>query len=317
MISYREMSQEAKGLFEESLALWRALGSQRGIANTLSYLGFFLIQSDPDTDRAVAYAQESLAIRRQIDERLFLAEGIFDLAGVSLGAGQFDQAHTLYLEAISLLEELGIDSGSYILNYVNFGIAKVSLGEYQEAKALLLSCLAQSREVGHQYSIGLTLEFLGAVSLALGQPDEAYDLLRESLAVFREIQTPDQIATTLAMLSLALIRQSKWQQAQASLLEAIQTNQQARGIFAWLYTLSAVALLLIERGNPEWAVELYALASTHPHVANSRWFEDIVGQSIAALADSLSPAVFSAARQRGQSLELWEPVDRLWLELTV
>ena len=49
-----------------------------------------------------------------------------------------------------------------------------------------------------------------------------------------------------------------------------------------MVTLAGIALLLADEGQVERAVELYALASRYPFVANSRWFEDVAGSQITA-----------------------------------
>jgi hypothetical protein len=51
----------------------------------------------------------------------------------------------------------------------------------------------------------------------------------------------------------------------------------------------------------------------YPYVANSKWFRDVVGDQIDALAEKLPPETVSAARSRGRKLELWEVVKN-WLQ---
>jgi hypothetical protein len=62
-------------------------------------------------------------------------------------------------------------------------------------------------------------------------------------------------------------------------------------------------------------VELYALASRYPLVANSRWFEDVAGRHIAAVAASLPPDVVAAAQARGRARDLEATVTELLVEL--
>jgi hypothetical protein len=56
------------------------------------------------------------------------------------------------------------------------------------------------------------------------------------------------------------------------------------------------------------------VASRYPHVANSRWFEDVAGKHIAAAA-GLPSDVFAAAQERGQARDLWATVEELLAEL--
>jgi hypothetical protein len=50
-------------------------------------------------------------------------------------------------------------------------------------------------------------------------------------------------------------------------------------------------------------------------VANSRWFEDVVGQHIAAIAATLPPDVVTAAQGRGKARDLWATAEELLTEL--
>jgi hypothetical protein len=59
----------------------------------------------------------------------------------------------------------------------------------------------------------------------------------------------------------------------------------------------------------------YALASRYPRVANSRWFEDIAGRHLAAVAATLLPDVVSAAQERGRARDLEATVAELLIEL--
>ena len=70
-----------------------------------------------------------------------------------------------------------------------------------------------------------------------------------------------------------------------------------------------MAIFLAEEGQAERSVELYALAASHGYVGNSRWFADVVGQHIEAMAATLPPEVVAAAQARGQELDLWFTAD--------
>jgi hypothetical protein len=50
-------------------------------------------------------------------------------------------------------------------------------------------------------------------------------------------------------------------------------------------------------------------------VANSRWYEDVAGNSIAAAAATLPPKVVAAARERGRARDLEATARELLDEL--
>ena len=81
-----------------------------------------------------------------------------------------------------------------------------------------------------------------------------------------------------------------------------------------MHGLPAVALFLTDQVEVERAVELYALASRYPFVANSQWFEDVAGKHIAAVAATLPPEVVSAAQERWRARDLWETAAELLAE---
>ena len=62
-------------------------------------------------------------------------------------------------------------------------------------------------------------------------------------------------------------------------------------------------------------MEIYALASRYPYVANSQWFEDVVGKHITAVAARLPPDVVAAAQERGRARDLDATVAELLAEL--
>jgi hypothetical protein len=104
-------------------------------------------------------------------------------------------------------------------------------------------------------------------------------------------------------------------QAQAHLVEALQTATEFKDFVPRVYALSVAALLLADAGETERAVELYALASRYLMVANSQWFDDVVGVHITAVAATLPPDVVAAAQERGRARDLDATIAELLAEL--
>ena len=84
------------------------------------------------------------------------------------------------------------------------------------------------------------------------------------------------------------------------------------------YALLGTVLLLAGRGQPERAVELYALVSRYPNVAHSRWVQDVVSKPVAAAAalpGGPPPEVVSAAQERGRGRDLWATAEEMLEDL--
>jgi len=82
-----------------------------------------------------------------------------------------------------------------------------------------------------------------------------------------------------------------------------------------MFGLPLAALSMADEGQTERAAEVYALVSRYPFVANSRWFEDVAGRHIAAVAATLPPEVVAAAQERGRARDLDATVEELLAEL--
>ena len=97
--------------------------------------------------------------------------------------------------------------------------------------------------------------------------------------------------------------------------QALRLGVECQAIHPLLLALPVVALLLADQGQAERAVELYALAWRHPVVSNSRWYEDIAGRELAAVAALLPLEVRTAAQARGRARDLWATAQELLDEL--
>ena len=111
----------------------------------------------------------------------------------------------------------------------------------------------------------------------------------------------------MAAYGLGNISEAK-QQAHEALQIAAVTPTAVRAIG---HAIAIFAYLLANEGHEEEAVELYALASRYSYVANSRWFEDVIGQHITAAAATLPPEIVEASQAQGQALDLRRTVAEL------
>ena len=88
------------------------------------------------------------------------------------------------------------------------------------------------------------------------------------------------------------------------------------GYYSVLCGLYGAALLFLDRGEIERAVDLAALVLRFPVAAHSHWFKDVAGREISAAADSLPPDVVAAAQERGRERDIWETASSLLEEFS-
>ena len=69
--------------------------------------------------------------------------------------------------------------------------------------------------------------------------------------------------------------------------------------------------ILAHRENGLKAIEIYCLISRYSFVANSIWFEDVFGSHLEAATQRLPAEKVAAARERAQSMDVWQTVQDL------
>jgi hypothetical protein len=119
----------------------------------------------------------------------------------------------------------------------------------------------------------------------------------------------------LACLAVAARGLGNTPRARQHLSHALEIAQESEAVLPLLWALPAMALLLADEGQIERAVELYALASRYPFVAHSRWFEDVVGNTLAEVAATLPADQVAVLQERGRARELEATVVELLSEL--
>jgi tetratricopeptide (TPR) repeat protein len=258
--------------------------------------------------------REGMAICQEIGDRASIATGLSSLGSIFILLGKYSEARSLKEESLAICDDLGLRAEIAFSN-TSLCHAQMHLGHYGPARTHGQRGLGFFREIGSQWGIGLSLCYLGWVALAEEEYAEAQELLEESAAADEKIGQRDHLGGALAALGYATRGLEQPSQAQEYLSRALRMASETENFMAVVHALSGIALLLADRGEVERAIEIYALASRHPFVANSRWFEDVVGKQIAAGSTSVSPEVVAAAQERGRGKDLDVTVKGLLAEL--
>jgi len=304
---------EAKQLFEESLAIGQMLGDRRSIADSLTGLGD-LARIQGQHDEAESLTQEVIAICQDIGYQAGIADGFHNLGVVLLWHGRFAKAHSIMEESLAIYEDLGRPR-DLAFEITSLGFTELHLGRYEGARAQGRMGLTLAREIDFRRGIGLSCCLLGEVALAEEAYVEAQPLLRESVTECEATGQRRQLGWALSDLGHAVRGLGQPRQAAQYLCEVLRIAAEIGAFIPRITALPATALLLAGQGKNERAVELYALASRYPFVANSRWFEDIAGKHITKVAATLPPELVEAAKERGRARDLEDTVAELLAEL--
>jgi predicted ATPase len=195
----------AAALFGECLALYRALGDQAEVAQVLKSLGL-IAKDQGDFARAIALYQESLAIRQQLGDKRGVAQSYFNLGVVAYWQGDYAGAIRLSEQGLAFYRALGDKMGAaYTLD--TLGMAHCRQGSYAKAFQLLEESLAMFHELGDQFGIALLLTDMGSVAQARGDANRAGQLYGEGLALSWKIGDKRRAAFCLEGLAAAAANQ--------------------------------------------------------------------------------------------------------------
>ena len=286
--------EEAEAALAQSLALRQAVGDRIGSAEALTLLsGIALTQAR--FVKAERLVRQSLAITRD-------APGLSAWGLILIYSGRFEEAQKPLAESLAICTDLGMRVAGF-WPLLNQSHVQLHLGDHQLAGVHAGEALSLARQLDLDRQTGIALAQLGAGALAEGNFALAYDRCEKSLDIW---PTAYELLSTRASLGLAARGLGHRDEARGHLLAELKWAVKHRVFFPLVYALSGIALLLADGGHAERAVEIYALAARTPLVANSRWFEEVAGGEIAAVAAQLPPQAAQAAAARGQAAALWQ-----------
>ena len=285
-------------------------------ANALSAAGA-LAYLQADFVDARARHEESLAIRRELEDRRGIATSLSNLGVLATGQGDFASARALFEESLAILRELG-DEWGIAIALGNLGTAANEEGDYPAAKSRHEESLAIKRKLGNRSGIAKTLDNLANLAQAQGDGPTAKALHLECLAIARELG--DRVKFAIALLNLAavdcdqgdlVLARERYTESLVLLRELgdkRSTASNLEGLGVVVATLDgplhaariwgAAEQLRAEIGSP---LAPAAKARYDPHVAAAR----------AALGDD---AAFSHAWQEGRALTLDQAMELALVE---
>jgi tetratricopeptide (TPR) repeat protein len=278
--------------------------------------------------------RQAIARHDEIGDPLFLANAIVLLRATLFLSGRFAEAQALGEESAPLFDATG-DPVYQAGTLLGAGIADMHQGRWEQAKARTRMGMAYYRESGVQVSEGESTLTLGRLALvaarqyvssgvtdsrersdgARAEYARTYRLAQESLDGFQALGRRTGLIYALSLMAAAEAGLGHLEQARNCVQEAVVIARDTGAFQPSLHALSGAALLLANEGQPERAVDLYALAARHPLVDKSRWFDVVYAQPINRAAAALPSDVLSAARQRGRARHLQATLRELAEEL--
>jgi tetratricopeptide (TPR) repeat protein len=309
----------AASLEEESAALYRALGDQRGLAGSLCMWGG-VVYHQRDLARARALVEESVALFRQTDDKLGLAKALFWRGHVTYAERDYKTAILSARESMELAQAIG--ALTWIAGPTStLGRVALDKGDYAVAQSFFETSLAAYRRAENRVGMSIVLRCLAVLSCAQEKYESARSFYEQSLELWQEMSSQRNIAWTLNSLARVSLNMNYRPQAQRLLAESLALFLDLgdkEGIAGCVVPLAGMQV----EGQPEQAARLLgtldALVATleerPPSVAPVQIPAEY-DRTVAAVRARLGEAAFAEAWTEGRTLGLEATVADLLVEL--
>ncbi|MBN2046174.1 MAG: hypothetical protein JW757_14215 [Anaerolineales bacterium] len=224
--------------------------------------------------------------------------------------GRFEDAFALKQRELAVYQDLG-DRRMVGIARAEVGEILYHLGRYIEAEDHIRTGITYLQELGEMQT-ALRQRYLGDVLLAQEKYSQAWQAYDTSCRFFQAVKEPGWAFTAMTGLSRAELALGKRFDAWEHARQALQIYRDAGlyTFFAYL-TVAEIALLLAERGEISFALELYGNVNRQGYLAQSRWFAEVYGNRIEALTADLPLQDHSAAMHRSRGMDFSETVEKL------
>jgi len=258
---------EARGYFSEGrerlsavLATKIAQASSAARAKLLARAAE-LAYRQSDYPATLLFAEESLKICREVDDKQGIAVALIKLGNAVTEAGDYPTASGFLAEALMIWRKLE-DKHGIARALISLGWAALRPGDYSLAHARLEEALGISRELEDTRSIAFELSGLGEVALRQGEYTQATQLLEESLELRRQLGNKWGVGVSLGTLGWVAMYQEEWNRAVARLGESLEVRREIgdKGGSAWC--LERLAEIALAQGQAKKAVCLFGAAAS-------------------------------------------------------
>lgn len=295
-----EAGPDAHRFYQESLSVYEDLGDRYGQALALENLGTLtrLYPGDPAAARVLH--ERSLAVRREVGDRVGIADSARYIALLAVHTGEVATARRLHEERLVIERELG--------NVAHVAEALTDLGEIALMDGRLADASAAFTEAQAIYegandgeSLLRVLNGMGAVARREGAFGRARAMLDRSLRLASELD--NRFGEGWALAQLARLARAEGDLGRALALArdalSIAEEYQVSGIEA--VVLDVAAAVAGRQGDMATAVRL-AAAATQLGRASYRALEAEPIPDAAAIVAVLGRAGYQAAQAEGTSL---------------
>ncbi len=302
--------QTARNLYEESLAISRALGDDRNVALALAGLAVLAVVQHGDYETADKLVDQSLGLFEHLGDTWGRRDALH-LAGMSFWhQGGYAQAVELTEEVLKLSRELGDQSGSATA-LINLACLARSQGNYVRARDYADEALVLFGDADDRKGIAGALFILGHVTRSAHNDMQAAIFYNESLALARQLADHALVTQVLHNQAYLALHDGDHTRAEALLYESLTPAREIGYKDQMAWDLAGLGGVAVAKRQGERAARLLGAADKWFHTvghAIDPTERDEHDRYIMAAREQLGETVFARAWAEGQAMMLEQAV---------
>jgi predicted ATPase/DNA-binding CsgD family transcriptional regulator len=287
-------------VLKEALDLYQMLGDDFYACEALHLLGV-CARFVGQIEEARAYERQVRELSRRSGNKFALGRALGSQGLIAVFEDATGQAENDLQEAIAIRSELG-DHAGVAVSLMSLSQEAFFRGDFSNAKVRAEESLELATDINSLFPKTIALGVLGWLASIEEAYSKAWELSRESLSL-----APDPNVAFVAQLGLAMAGCGLENYAAAR--EHIQTLLKSGGLWhtarSLMSCLPVLAILYANQDEAERAVEVLALAFTHP-TSPTAWMEKwtLLKRLQTKLETDLGTEGYEAAWERGTKLRL-------------
>jgi serine/threonine protein kinase/tetratricopeptide (TPR) repeat protein len=205
--------------YQHMLAGAQDSGNKKIESDALRLIGQILFYQRK-LDESEKYFNESLNIRKSLNDRAGIADCLNALGVIAQQQQQNEKAHAFFMDSLEIRIKQNDEKG---IAYVRNNLANLyhSRNDYANALSEFKSAADVSRKLKDDLGLAYSLYNIGGVYIETGRYREAIDVLEESLSIRRKMQDLQDIGHCLWQMATAFFKLEKYKEALECLDEAV------------------------------------------------------------------------------------------------
>jgi predicted ATPase/class 3 adenylate cyclase len=270
-----------------------------------------LLAVQGDLRRAVGSLDESLALHREMEDRIGVVYSLSYLAFAYSLQGDLERMSDLLSESLALARESGEPRAiGFVLN--DQAALEMLLSHYARAKTLLEESLTLMREAGDKQGIGAAYGNLGLTALYQGDYERAEASLAQAQVFLEEVGDGGQSWVQVGNRGLAALLRGDLETAMDLSKESLKTFREMvfkQGAIECLEVLACAAGALGDAQRAAWLVGASEFQREHIGIPMPDIDREMIQPYLNDARSRLGETLWEAAREEGRAMSVEEATE--------